>query len=99
MNRTSLVFALVLAASACAPDPSQYTVEYYKHHKEEREKRLSECANDPGSLRNEPTCINAQRAGADASWGSLRDLKPIGLLDDDSSKAKGKAGAVDPSEK
>ena len=95
MNRTPLVVALVLAVSACAPDPSQYTVEYYKNHKEEREKRLAECANDPGSLRNEPTCVNAQRAGADAAWGSLRDLKPIGLLDGEPSKAKRKAGSAD----
>lgn len=48
---------------------------------------LAECANDPGTLRNTPDCVNARQAGSLESIGSLRDLPPLQL-----STERGEAG-------
>jgi hypothetical protein len=80
---TSFVVSVQLVASACSPPATSHTVQYYETHAEERKQRIDECANDPGTLRNDPSCINAQRAGFSDAMGSLRNRPPIkGLMED-----------------
>jgi hypothetical protein len=40
---------------------------------------LGGCANDPGSLKSDPDCLNAMEAERLESIGSLRELPPVGL--------------------
>ncbi|HMN43829.1 MAG TPA: EexN family lipoprotein [Povalibacter sp.] len=82
MSRLLVSVLAVLMLVACSRKPSEYTVGYYKAHKEERTEKLRECADDPGALRDDPLCINAKQADRDEAIGSLRDLPPVGLLDD-----------------
>lgn len=74
------VLAVYVGLAACARSPSEYTVDYYTAHPQEREAKLVQCANDPGALRNDALCVNARQAGLIDGIGSLRDLPPIGLL-------------------
>ena len=70
---------IVMCLGACSRAPSQYTVEYYEKNVDERKQKLTECANDPGSLRDDPLCINARAADFGDAIGSLRDLPPMRL--------------------
>ena len=72
---------LVCLVSACAPRNSEFTVDYYRAHADERRKKVEQCANDPGALRDDPLCVNAREAEAMESIGSLRSLPPIGLVE------------------
>ena len=78
--RYAVVISHCILLASCGPKQSQYTVEYYTQHPDERKAKLAECANDPGALRDDALCINAAKAGAKAGLGSWRDLKPMGLL-------------------
>jgi len=69
----------VVIACAPAPDRSQLTVEYYRIHAPERERTLAECEQDPGSLGQQPECINAREAARQLGIGSLKSLPPMGL--------------------
>jgi hypothetical protein len=40
---------------------------------------MAQCANDPGTLRSTPDCINAREAERLESYGTLRDSGPVGL--------------------
>ena len=70
---------LTLAACTQSPDPTIHTVGYYRAHASEREAAVAKCANDPGSLRDSPGCVNAREAARLEDTGSLRNLPPMGL--------------------
>jgi hypothetical protein len=81
-SRVLLVPLLSLSAlTACsrAPQDTPRTVDYYRAHSSERQTLLKLCANDPGSVRNTPACINAREAEGIEGIGSLRRLPPLGL--------------------
>lgn len=50
------------------------TVEWYKTHDNEREEKIAECSNDPGTLKETPNCVNAIQAANQLSSGSLRSV-------------------------
>jgi hypothetical protein len=77
-----IVVTVGFAACAPPPNPTHETVDYYRANRDAREAKLAECANDPGTLRNTPDCINARQAGSLESIGSLRDLPPLQLSTD-----------------
>lgn len=76
-----IVLAALMPFSGCSRPASQYTVDYYVSHDEEREAKLRECANDPGALKDDALCINASKAGASKAIGSLRDRPAMTLLE------------------
>jgi hypothetical protein len=55
------------------------TVPYYRTHPAERESMLRACADDPGQLRDSPSCVNAREAARLEDIGSLKRLPPMGL--------------------
>lgn len=73
--------AIALATSGCGakPHPVQQDVAFYRAHADIRRGVLGGCANDPGSLRSDPDCLNAKEAERLESIGSLRELPPLGL--------------------
>jgi hypothetical protein len=73
--------AVVLAVAGCSPAPpvARHTVEEYRADAALRASTLDTCANDPGTLREHPDCLNAQRAAALEGRGSLRSSGPVGL--------------------
>lgn len=79
--RASLILMSVLAglsASSCTkpePPPPPKTVAYYKEHTAERDARIAVCKNDPGTLKNDPDCVNASAAFF-SSWGTAT-LPPV----------------------
>ena len=80
MSRTFFVSMTVIAATALASCsktdlPPPKTVAYYKEHAAECDARLAVCKNDPGTLKNDPDCINASAAFF-SSWGTAT-LPPI----------------------
>jgi hypothetical protein len=70
---------LTLAACTKSPDEAVHTVDYYHAHASERHAAVAKCANDPGSLRDSPACVNAREATRLEDAGSLKDLPPMGL--------------------
>ena len=75
------IIVTFLSAAGCAPAPdrAQRTVEDYQKDVSLRRGVLAQCANDPGTLKGSPDCINAQAAERSAGVGSLRDLPPLQL--------------------
>lgn len=76
------VVALVLVGAAgCTreSDTARHTVEQYRADKSLRQEVFGKCANDPGTLRNTPDCVNAREAERLESYGSLRDSGSLGL--------------------
>lgn len=73
---------LMLAACEPAPPVARYTVEQYRADVQLRTATLDRCANDPGTLRDSPDCLNAQRAASLEGRGSLRSSGPVGLKPD-----------------
>ena len=73
--------AVVLIAPGCtrSPAPATVTVEYFRAHADARAAALQACANNPGDLREDPTCINARQAARIEDAGSLRALPSLGL--------------------
>jgi hypothetical protein len=76
-----LAAVLLLGAAGCSREAAvaRHTVEEYRTDKSLREVVFRDCANDPGTLRNTPDCVNAQEAERLESYGSLRESGPIGL--------------------
>lgn len=62
-----------------SPAVARYTVEQYRADVSLRQTTLTRCANDPGTLREDPDCLNAQRAAQLEGRGSLRSSGPVGL--------------------
>jgi hypothetical protein len=75
----SVVTLLCAAACAPAPEQAQHTVQDYRQDRILRQGELARCANDPGTLKSSPDCVNAQAAERAAGVGSLRDLPPLQL--------------------
>jgi hypothetical protein len=73
---------LILAACEPAAPVARYTVEQYRSDAQLRAATLDRCANDPGTLRDSPDCLNAQRAASLEGRGSLRSSGPVGLKTD-----------------
>lgn len=82
-----IVWSTALALGACTQEPKSaaYTVDEYLAQPEMMEKKLQECANNPGETKNDPDCINVKTAAARHSLGSLRDLPPMDLPSPDRS--------------
>lgn len=79
--RTCLgIVVTVGAAVSCAPAPDRAnTVPYYREHAEQRDAQLRRCADDPGSLGQQPDCVNAREAARLEGIGSQRELPPLHL--------------------
>jgi hypothetical protein len=75
------IVVTVISAAGCAPVPDRalHTVGEYRRDPVLRRQELTQCVNDPGTLRNTPDCVNAREAERAASVGSLRDLPPLRL--------------------
>ena len=74
------IVVTVSAAVSCAPAPDQAnTVTFYREHADERAAALKRCADDPGSLGQQPDCVNAREAARLEGVGSLRELPPLDL--------------------
>jgi hypothetical protein len=70
---------LLLAGCHRSPHDTRLTVEYFRAHAAERQATLRDCANDPGSLRKSPMCVDAREAARIEDVGSLRNLPQMGL--------------------
>ena len=68
-----------LSAVGCAPVPNPHTVAEYRANPALRTSELARCANDPGTLRSTPDCVNARAADRMESLGQLRSLAPLRL--------------------
>ena len=79
--RTCLgIVVTVGAAVSCAPAPDlANTVPYYREHADERDAQLRKCTDSPGSLGQQPECVNAREAARLEGIGSLRELPPMDL--------------------
>jgi hypothetical protein len=62
-----------------APDRARHSVEDYRKSPELRHVESARCANDPGSLKDTPDCINAREAERIEGIGSLKNLPPLQL--------------------
>ena len=73
----SVAAAVITAACNPAPPapPAPKTVAYYTEHIAERDARIAVCKNDPGTLKNDPDCVNASAAFF-SSWGTAT-LPPV----------------------
>ncbi|MDR2876034.1 MAG: EexN family lipoprotein [Methylobacillus sp.] len=74
MKKPAIVLLAALALSGCGDDgfftPTK-TVDWYKTHEAERKAALKRCNNNPGDLKDTPTCINATRAENKATDGRV----------------------------
>lgn len=66
------VFGFILAAliTGCGKSEPVQTVDWYKEHQAERKAMLEKCRNNPGELRGDKNCINAQKAENKLTWES-----------------------------
>jgi len=73
----------ILSTVSCAPAPDRaaHTVEEYGQDTPLRQSEMKRCANDPGSFKDSPDCINAREAERRNGVGSLRTLPPLKLPD------------------
>jgi hypothetical protein len=71
----------VLLVGACSPQPeaARYTVDEYRRDDFLRHAQVARCRQDPGTLRNNPDCINAEAAASLEDRTRLRDAPPVGL--------------------
>lgn len=53
---------LLVAFSLIGCGEEVHTVEWYKEHREECDKKLKECENNPGEMHHTPNCVNARKA-------------------------------------
>lgn len=60
----------------CTPEPkrAEYTVEQYLADRQLMNKKIDECANNPGDLSGDADCVNAVAAGKRTSHKTMRDL-------------------------
>ena len=68
-----------LSAVGCAPVPNPHTVAAYRANPALRARELAYCADDPGTLRSTPDCVNARVAERLEGLGQLRSLAPLRL--------------------
>lgn len=72
----SCIMLVVPIIYGCTPAPKKaaYTVEQYLADRELMDKKVEECANNPGELEDDPDCVNAIAAARQGSRRTLRDL-------------------------
>ncbi len=78
MRSLSLALSGVFAAAALVTACSQKepkTVAYYTANPAERDKVVAECKNNPGKLKDDPDCINANDSVIQG-WGKAK-LPPV----------------------
>jgi len=77
------IIVTFLSAAGCAPAPDRalHTVEEYKSDATLRQGMLKRCANDPGTLKTSPDCVNVRDAEKSLDVGNLRTLPPLQLPD------------------
>ncbi|MDD4883057.1 EexN family lipoprotein [Sulfuricurvum sp.] len=71
---------LAIAFTGCGQDVK--TVEYYKEHTDERDAKISECLNNPGTAQGDAGCINAATAERHSTDG-IKTNKSGGKTMDD----------------
>ena len=74
MDKYKILFSVVLisALTGCFEKETTEvtnTKEWYSANKEELTKKLKECANNPGELKDTPNCINAKAAAHSSMLG------------------------------
>ena len=68
-----------ISGCGAEPHPVRQDVAFYRAHADVRRGVLGGCANDPGSLKSDPDCLNAMEAERLEGIGWLRELPPVGL--------------------
>lgn len=68
-------FILVSLLTGCNSEPVN-DVQYYIDNKAERKAKLKECRNDPGTLKDNPNCINAEQAAHRVLFDSSKTSMP-----------------------
>ena len=58
----SAAITVTALLSACTSKPEPKTVDYYVKHEAEWKSVFDECRNNPGKLKDDPDCINAEEA-------------------------------------
>ncbi len=58
---TSISILLATLLTGCNSEPVN-DVSYYVENAEQRKAKLKECRNNPGELKDDPNCLNAQEA-------------------------------------
>lgn len=91
VNRSAVIVATAVLGAGCVQETPP-TVEYFRAHPEERVTQIGRCANDPGSLKDSPACVNAQQAADLERHDSLRNLPSMGLKDKTPSSPAEEAG-------
>jgi hypothetical protein len=79
MKPTSPAWCIVVVISVlsgCAPQPkkARYTVDQYLVDRELMNRKVEECANNPGELEDDPDCVNAIAAARRGAHKTLREL-------------------------
>ena len=76
MTLSAWMMVVGAAVLGCTPKPkmARYTVEQYLADRELMNKKVEECANNPGDLNDDPDCNNALAAAERASYRSMREL-------------------------
>lgn len=72
----SCIVVAVAFLCGCTPQPkkARYTVEQYLANREIMNKKVEECANNPGELDDDPDCVNALAAARQGAHRTLREL-------------------------
>jgi hypothetical protein len=73
----AVAFSLVCCTKP--PAPARHTVAEYQENPELRRQQVARCADDPGTLRDAPDCINARQATVLEDNRPVRDLPPVRL--------------------
>lgn len=92
LNRAVMLTATAMLGAGCVQETAP-TVEYFRAHRDERIAQIARCANDPGSLKDSPACVNAQQAADLERHDSLRDLPSMGLQEQTPSKVTEESAA------
>ena len=71
---TTAALAAAALVAACTPKEPK-TVAYYTANPAERDQLVTECRNNPGKLKDDPDCINANDS-AIQQWGKAK-LPPV----------------------
>lgn len=75
-----IFLAIAFTFTGCGQDVK--TVEYYKEHTDERDAKISECLNNPGTAQGDAGCINAATAERHSTDG-IKTNKSGGKTMDD----------------
>jgi hypothetical protein len=73
----AVIVGALAMLGGCKPKAEPKTVAYYTANPAERDKVIAECKNNPGKLKDDPDCINANDS-AIQGWGKAK-LPPVGF--------------------